>query len=58
MSEDERYYVGKNPPEVEHVVEKSRWARKQELELEDGDHLRLDEQGYDDIHEQEETDVA
>lgn len=55
--ETERKIIGDQEPVVLHVVELSRWARVRELEIEDGDHLRIDEQGLDNIHEPEESDT-
>lgn len=47
----EKRYVGIDPPKVEHHIEPSRWTRKRLSEIEDGDHLRIDEQDMGDIHE-------
>lgn len=39
--------IGVDRPVVQHTVEESDWAPAWELEIEDGDHLRIDEQGMD-----------
>lgn len=43
-------YVGVTKPSVEHIVEPRDWPGKlyseQELEIDEGDHLRIDEQGW------------
>ena len=37
--------IGLSKPNVDHHVEPEYWPASQ-LEIEDGDHLRIDEQGY------------
>lgn len=50
MKPDDIEYVGVDPPEIEHPVEPEDWPGKLypawKLEISDGDHLRIDEQGY------------
>ena len=54
----EKYYIGKDKAIVEvHRFEPDDFPGKLyptwELEISDGDHMRIDEQGYDKLHEGE-----
>ncbi len=41
-----RYYIGVDKPVVEHSVVETDWRPYWELEISDGDHLRIDEQPF------------
>jgi len=41
-----RGYVGYDKPKIAHIKEKSNLLSPVEAEIELGDHLRIDEQGY------------